>query len=78
MSTTEKLLQLKQTVEDSKTKSTELKGERKGVLKDLATKWGCKTFESGRKKTTEMEKELKQLNEKLDEHMDELEEKYEL
>ncbi len=78
MITTEKLLQLKQTVDNARTKSTEFKGELKGHMTTLLETWGCSDDEAGRKKSEEMQKELKKLNTKLEEYSEELELNYEL
>jgi len=78
MSNTEKLLQLKQDIDEAKLKAAGLEGQLKGHMKDLKDNWKCTTIAQAEKKVKDLEKEVLELSDKVDKGMAELEERYEI
>ena len=70
------LLDLKEKIDQAKEKSAELKGQLKGLTKELSDDWGCTTIEQAERKVTKMESDIEKLNTQINEGVEELEEKY--
>lgn len=70
------LLDLKEQIENNKTKLAEAKGEEKLLLKQLNEKWGCKTLAEAKKKLEEMKKKQAVISTVIEDKTTELEEKY--
>ena len=78
MSTTEKLLDLKQDIDNAKTEIAKLEGKKEAVMKELKDQWKCTTIKQAEKKLQGFEKEAGELGEQIEKGVTELEEKYEL
>ena len=70
------LLDLKEKIDQAKEKSSELKGQLKGLTKELSDDWGCTNIEQAEKKVKKMETDINKLNEQIKTGVNELEEKY--
>ena len=75
-STTDKLLDLKQQIEDAKTSKAQAEGRLQQLKKELLEKFGCKTVKAAQTKLVKMEKQIKDLTESLKIGMAELDEQY--
>jgi len=71
----EQLLELKNEIDDSKTKISELNGQQIALLQQLKDEWGCKTIEEAEEKLEAMNKYKKTLDKKIEKASEELEEK---
>lgn len=78
MSTTEKLLELKQDIDNAKTEIAKLEGKKEALMKELKDQWKCTTIKQAEKKLADLEKEAGKLGEQIEKGVTELEEKYEL
>ena len=74
----QELFELKERIDTAKSKVSELKGSKKQLMKELKEQWDCSTVEAAEKKAKTMEKEIEQLNTKITEGTEELEEKYDV
>lgn len=74
--TEKELLDLKERVDDAKTKISELKGQQTALMNQLKTDWKCNSIEEAEKKLKTMEKEIATIEDKIKEGVEELEEKY--
>lgn len=72
------LFKLKERIDDAKSKVSELEGQRKHLMKELKEQWNCNSVEAAEKKAKEIESEIEQLNQKIREGTEELEEKYDI
>ena len=72
------LLDLKQEIDEAKTKVSELKGERQYMMKQLQEQWGCANIDAAAKKLEKLRKEEKELQEKIDQGIANLKEKYDV
>jgi IMP dehydrogenase/GMP reductase len=72
------LLQLKKKVEDSKTTVAELTGQQTAVMKQLKDEYGCKTIEEAEEKVKTLNTKVTKINNRIDEGVVELKEKFEL
>ena len=70
------LLDLKEKIDQAKEKSAELKGQLKGLYKELSDDWGCANIEQAERQVTKMESDIEKLNTQINEGVEELEEKY--
>ena len=70
------LLQLRETIETSKTKVSELKGSEKQMMKTLKEDWGCSSIAEAEKKIKEMTAEIEETNTQIKEKTEELEDTY--
>ena len=78
MSTTEKLLDLKQDIDNAKTEIAKLEGKKEALMKELKDQWKCTTVKQAEKKLAALEKEAGELGNQIEKGVTELEEKYEL
>lgn len=76
--TEQELLNLKQEIEEAKTKVAELQGSKKHLMKELENDWKCTTVKQAEKKLETMKAELEKLKQKIQESTEELMEKYDL
>ena len=60
------LLQLKKEIDEAKQKTSELKGERQALMKQLKEEWNCETIEQAQSKITEMSEQSTQLSNEID------------
>ena len=74
----QQLLELKERIDEAKEKSSELKGQLKGLTKELEEDWQCDTVKQAEVKVQQMETEVTKLNEKIKKNVTELEEKYDV
>lgn len=74
----EKLLELKKEIDQAKSKVSELKGRRQGVMETLKNKWGCSNVEQAKKKISKLKDKIASLEEKKEVGIKKLEEEYEL
>ena len=72
------LLKLKKQIDEANASVSELKGQLSALLKQLKDDWKCNSVEDAEKLIVKMDKEIASLNNKIEEGMEELEEKYEL
>ena len=75
MKTEQELLNLKRDIDTAKGEVSELKGREKRLMEQLADDWTCKTVKEAEKKITTMEGEITQLDHKIRQGVEELEEK---
>jgi predicted nuclease with TOPRIM domain len=76
--TEQQLLDLKDQVEEAKTKVSELTGQKQALMNQLKTDWNCKTIEEANTKLKEMENSISVLEKKIERGVNELEEKYQI
>lgn len=74
----QELFELKERIDEAKSQVSELKGSEKQLMKELSEQWNCNSIETAKKKAKIIEKEINDLNTKIDEGTEELEEKYNL
>lgn len=72
-----RLLNLKQQIDDAKMEVSQLKGRRANLLDQLQEQWGCKTAKEAEAKLKKMQQETKELEQRLQTGIAELEDKYE-
>lgn len=70
------LLKLKKQIDDAKRNTSELKGHLSALMKQLKDEWKCNTIEDAEKLSKRIERDLKDLNTKIETGLNELEEKY--
>jgi len=75
MTTTKKLLNLKERIEEARSEASELKGQQKHLMKQLED-WGCTSVKQAKEKAKELDKKINQLSNKIDQGVEELEEQY--
>jgi len=73
----QELLELKEEIDQAKQKYSELKGRLTFLMKQLKEDWGCTTIEQAEKKSAEMEKKIEKLNTQIEKGVKELQEKLE-
>lgn len=76
--TEKQLIDLKKKVEEAKTKSTELTGQKNALMKQLKKDWGCDTIEQAETKLKKLEKQIESIDEQIESGIEEIENKYEL
>jgi uncharacterized coiled-coil DUF342 family protein len=76
MLTETQLLNLKKDIETSKTLVSELNGKLSMLHKQLKDDFGCSSLEEAKKKLSEWKEEIEDLDTKIKEQCDELEERY--
>ena len=69
---------MKKQIDEANASVSELKGQLSALLKQLKDDWKCNSVEDAEKLIVKMDKEIASLNNKIEEGMEELEEKYEL
>jgi len=74
----QELFKLKKQIDEAKSKVSELKGQQKHLMKQLKDEWDCTSIEAAEKKAKTIEKEINDLNQKITEGIEELEEKYDV
>lgn len=72
------LLTLKKQITEAKTQMSELTGQRKALLAQLKTDWGCSTIEQAQKKLQQLTEEIDKIDLEIEEGVQELNEKYEI
>lgn len=76
MSNAERLLHLKEQIEQDKTRRAELNGQLTRVDKTLKEQWQCSTPARAQRRVDKLRSEVDKLNTQLAEGIAELEEKY--
>jgi len=76
MTETEKLLQLKQGVDDAKTNIAMLQGKEETLTGKLKKNWKCSTKAQAVKKSEALKKEVNDLCDQIDKNVVEIEKKY--
>lgn len=71
-----KLLDLKQKIERSKTRVSELRGQQKQLMNQLKKEWNCNTLDQAEEKITELERQTDEINDEIKTAIKELEEQY--
>lgn len=71
------LLELKEKIEESKSKLSEYKGRLQGLMDELNTKWSCNTLKQVEKLRDEKLQEQENLQKQIDEGLEKLEEELE-
>lgn len=74
--TEQDLLNLKSKIENSKTKSAELTGSQKHLMKELKGDWNCDSVKEADKKIEEIGKEIDQLDKSIQKGINDLKTKY--
>ena len=69
------LLQLKKEIDEAKQKTSELKGERQALMKQLKEEWDCETIEQAQSKITEMGEQSEKLSNEINNGLTELDKK---
>jgi len=72
------LLDLKKKVDTAGEEVTRLQGQEDLLKKQLKKDWGCSTIEQARKKVKVMERQIEELEDKIEEGISDLEENYEV
>ena len=72
----QELLKKKKEIENSKEKLQQLKGKQQILLEQLKSNWNCDSIEDARKLVKSMEKQLKKLNDIIEEKKDKLVKEY--
>ena len=72
----DKLLQIKEEIEQAKTQVSQLKGRKEYLLQQLNDEWGCSTVKAARVKLDKMKKEIQDLDSKIEKGVQELEDTY--
>jgi outer membrane murein-binding lipoprotein Lpp len=70
------LLNLKEKINQAKTKVSELKGRQDYLMQDLQDNWKCKTIKEAKIRLEDLEQEIKETNNKIEKAIVELKEKY--
>jgi predicted transcriptional regulator len=73
--TEQELLNLKEEIEEAKQKTSELKGEKQALMKQLKSEWDCNSLEEADKKRQVKTTEREKISEKIENGMVELENK---
>lgn len=73
--TEQELLNLKEEIEEAKQKTSELKGEKQALMKQLKSEWDCNSLEEADKKRQAKTTEREKISEKIENGMIELESK---
>jgi len=68
------LLKLKRDIDAAKTKASELAGKKEYLMQELVNKWGCKTIKRAKEKLAEMDISIRELEQKICEGTESLEE----
>lgn len=71
------LLSLKQEIDEAKGEVNKLEGRKEGLMQQLLDDWKCKSVKQAKKKLVEMKADLEGLEEKIQDGLTQLEEKYE-
>ena len=74
----QQLLKLKEDIDQAKSKVSELKGRQQSLNEQLSEEWGCSTIKEAEAKVKKLEKEITDLDNKINEGIKELEEKYDV
>ena len=75
--TEKQLLEIKEKIENSKSKLSELKGKKEGLMDTLKKTWNCITVKQAEKKLDTLKKELKELEMVKQKGIEKLESEYE-
>jgi hypothetical protein len=67
------LLSLKKRIDDAKTKTSELRGRKEYLEKELLEKWGCKNIAEAEKKSKKLSTEIEELSQQINDGMEEIE-----
>ena len=78
MTTTKKLLDLKESIENAKEDKAKLTGKLESLYETLQTEFNCKTLASAQKKFDKLSKELETKQSELTDKIEEFEGRYEL
>jgi septal ring factor EnvC (AmiA/AmiB activator) len=78
MTETEKLLNLKQDIDNAKTNIAKGEGKKEALMKEIKDQWKCTTIKQAEKKLKDFTDEAHNLNNQIEERVEKLEEKYEL
>lgn len=76
MNTAEKLVKMKDKIEEAKSNISRMEGSRDQLYKTLQTEYGCKTLKEAESKLSKMTKDLDQKEASLTEGIRNLEGKY--
>lgn len=72
------LLELKEDIEKAKQEISELKGQKKGLMKQLKEDWGCETLEQAQEQLESFKEKQENTRVKIDDKMQTLVNKYDL
>ena len=72
------LMRLKEEIDTSKSKLSELKGRKQVLMGTLKEKWGCSTVRQAEEKMQELKEKIDDLEDSKEEGIKTLEENYEL
>lgn len=74
---TERLLKIKEQIDEAKNKQAEIRGKRSNAEEQMLNQFGIKTIEEGNKELKKRGEELDQLESKFEKEMKDLESSYE-
>lgn len=74
----QKLLQLKEDIDQAKNKLAQLEGRKKYLAQQLKDDWNCKTPKEGKQKLQSMKEEMDNLDTQIQKGIEQLEEEYDL
>ena len=78
MKTKDELLQIKEDIDDAKTRQSELEGKQQLLMEELQEEWGCKTLEEANKKIEEMGSDFDNISVKIRKGIKKLEDTYDV
>lgn len=74
----DKLLELRDQIDQAKEQINQLEGRKKYLMQQLSDQWGCQTVKEAKKKLENLESEVVDLDSKIKQGIQSLEEEYDL
>ena len=71
------LIELKEEIEEAKSKSSELKGEKSALMKRLKEEWNCNGIPKAKKLINDMEADIEKLSSEINTGLEELDTMFE-
>ena len=72
----EKLLELRSKIDRAKMEVARLTGERDVLLKELRSKWACKTVEEAEKRLDALDEEIEQVEREIEQKIEHIKQTY--
>jgi seryl-tRNA synthetase len=76
MLTENKILELKEEIDEAKNKVAELKGQQNAILRQIKEEFACKSIKDAKLKAEDIQNQLTKIDKQIEEASNELEEKY--
>lgn len=74
---TEELFELKENIDEAKNEVNQLEGRKQSLLETLKDEWDCTSIKQAKKKLKDMNDKIQEIDQKIMNGIEELEEKYE-